>query len=656
MEIECPNCKKILELPDNAVGVKVRCSFCRATFIGEEPAVPLSAPAGSGSKFCPNCGAQTVAGFKFCANCGQSLGATKLVKVASRTPSATVDCVVCGKHMRESSAVKCPRCGNNVCKTHYNRKLDVCSRCTSAVEGELANTAVEVGLSGDWNRAFELVKHADKKNGLVLYVFAAAYANYGAVPSLAYHSREHNIAKHWEYLKASAIAGYPRAQFEFGQHREYYDVEEALGFYTLAADNEFVPAQLKLGKMYADGFKKNELIVKDDQKAFVWFKRAAENGDAEACYRVSKCYGLPIGTAYDPELSIVWLKRSAEKNYPPALHTLGNFSRMGTMMVKDNIAALEYYERAANCGYDRARMYLLSGVTHAKFMAINLSEGPNAVNYPITDFTNLEDVLTWNDEYKTSYLVLRRIETGSFVSGNKTVHISIPYYIGVFPVTQRQWELVMGDRPSHFCNEQFYAARPVEHIQYKDIRGDSNHYCIPESVKVLENSFIGNLRRKTRMLFDLPTCAQWEYACRAGTTTKYNNGSDSCVGIGRFGPVIRPEIISKDCDLSNGTITVGLFPANRWGIYDMHGNVSEFCLDYLDKYNDGSDNPLGSNSNQKVAIRGGSWLDDGNDWPSHCWKETGTCFATWEKYRTEACSGKGFRVVLNFREWDSPKC
>ena len=288
-----------------------------------------------------------------------------------------------------------------------------------------------------------------------------------------------------------------------------------------------------------------------------------------------------------------------------------------------------------------------SVVTVADFdyCVIDMSGGTSATSYPIS---YLPSVPTggWTVEYKTTKLVLRRIKAGSFIMGpdqsdeSHRVTLTKPFYMGVFEVTQKQWELVMGTKPSYFSNASCYATRPVEQVSYNDIRGSSAGAGWPASSAVDATSFLGKLRSKTGLDgFDLPTEAQWEYACRAGTTSMYNNGGDTeddLITLGRYGwsSSMNP---SSSCGTASGTAAVGSYAPNAWGLYDMHGNVSEWCLDRYGDLSYGVDPAgLGSSSGSYRVLRGGGWGGDAD-----------YCTSSYRYNISPSCafSSYGFRIV-----------
>ena len=240
------------------------------------------------------------------------------------------------------------------------------------------------------------------------------------------------------------------------------------------------------------------------------------------------------------------------------------------------------------------------------YMVIDLSGGTNATHYPIT-YLNQVPAGGWTSDYKLDKLVMRLIPPGTFTMGSPSgefgrisdevqhqVTISHPFYMGVFEVTQRQYQRVTGKNPSSYGGEM----RPVEKVSWNTIRGD---YNFPTTLAIGSDSFMGRLRAKTGIqLFDLPTEAQWEYACRAGTTSAINDGSEAGNG-GYMNDVGRYSHNS-----GSDTAAVGSYCPNRWGLYDMHGNVCEWCLDWYGSYvTTIQQDPLGVTGGNYRLARGG---------------------------------------------------
>ena len=265
----------------------------------------------------------------------------------------------------------------------------------------------------------------------------------------------------------------------------------------------------------------------------------------------------------------------------------------------------------------------------AKYCVIDLSAGPDAANYPVT-YLAAEPRGGFNvDEYKTTKLVLKRIEAGSFIMGeNQTdkshkVTLTKSFYMGLFEVTQKQWTLVMGSNPSRFSGD----ALPVEQVSYNMIRGASDGAKWPTSSAVDATSFLGKLQARTKQNFDLPTEAQWEYACRAGTTTSYSCG-DSESG----------DYMWYTSNSSEKAHEVGTKKPNPWGLYDMHGNVWEWNLDWYSSSLAYGTDPKGSASGSYRVLRGGSWYDVA----SYC-----TSSGRGYNYPLDTYSHYGFRLACH---------
>jgi len=267
--------------------------------------------------------------------------------------------------------------------------------------------------------------------------------------------------------------------------------------------------------------------------------------------------------------------------------------------------------------------------TLGDYLVVDLSSGSSASNYPVTYYGTLADLpaAANSDVYKTTNLLMRLIPKGTFIMGSPTnelgrsssetqheVTLTQDFFIGVFEVTQKQWERVMGAWPSYFSNTSYRASRPVEQVTYNAIRGSSAGAGWPGSSSVDANSFMGKLRSKTGKAFDLPTESQWEYAGRAGTTTALNSGYNltSTDNDARMNEVGRywyngGSGYSSSGDTTVGTAKVGSYQVNQWGLYDIHGNVWEWCLDWYGTYPGTVSDPKGASSGSYRVDRGGGW-------------------------------------------------
>ena len=197
------------------------------------------------------------------------------------------------------------------------------------------------------------------------------------------------------------------------------------------------------------------------------------------------------------------------------------------------------------------------------------------------------------------------------------VRLTRGFFMGVTEVTQAQWKAVMGTDPSRFKGDNL----PVERVSWDDAVA----FCLKLSEREGKN-------------YRLPTEAEWECACRAGTTTAFNTGptisTDEANYDGNYAYAAgRKGVYRKK------TMPVGSFKPNAWGIYDMHGNVREWCSDWYGEYPGGEAvDPSGPESGEQRVLRGGSW----GYFPRGCRSA----------FRIRFSSGfrgfsVGFRVVLN---------
>jgi eukaryotic-like serine/threonine-protein kinase len=197
------------------------------------------------------------------------------------------------------------------------------------------------------------------------------------------------------------------------------------------------------------------------------------------------------------------------------------------------------------------------------------------------------------------------IPAGEFLMGAPTTEIGsedderpqhlvkIPsFYIGRYPITQKQYEKIMGHNPSRFKGANF----PVENLSWYDAQ-----------------VFCQNLMEHTKKNYRLPGEAEWEYACRAKTTTPFNFGETISTEVANYDGRDYPYGLVPKSGSRVSLTAVGSFPPNNFGLHDMHGNIWEWCADAW--HDDYIAAPIDGSVWQKAVedyariLRGGSWCD-----------------------------------------------
>ena len=286
-------------------------------------------------------------------------------------------------------------------------------------------------------------------------------------------------------------------------------------------------------------------------------------------------------------------------------------------------------------------VFTVSYVCESPYCVIDLSPGTNAASYAVS---YLDDVPAggWTDEYKTSKLVLKKIAPGSFtvdevdydvgdepfVVDTHKVSITKPFFMGVFEVTQKQYELVTGQNPSRFKGD----TRPVERVTWDEIRGKVGTYNWPKVKTVDGNSFVGRLRARSGISADIPTLAQGEYAFRAADGEIADRSA--------YGRI--PENAGDGKGGYGEHTAVGSYAPNSWGIYDMYGNVSEWTLDWEWYVSGDVSDPVGPNSSadESKIMCGSSWYENIDGY----WDGPGTVRTS------DRSSDLGFRIAASIPE------
>ncbi|MBM2813752.1 MAG: serine/threonine kinase [Ignavibacteria bacterium] len=236
----------------------------------------------------------------------------------------------------------------------------------------------------------------------------------------------------------------------------------------------------------------------------------------------------------------------------------------------------------------------------------------------------------------TGAIEMVEIPAGTFQMGQisiaepvHTVNITKAFYMGKYEVTQKQYTDVIGSNPSQFAGKP---TNPVEQVNWYDAVQFCNELSKKEDLELCYTLEGGTTWRCDfdKKGYRLPTEAEWEYSCRAGTLTDYYTGTteSQLASAGWY-----------DYNSNNTTHPVGLKVANKFGLYDMHGNVWEWCWDWSAIYIAVTfDDTTWPNSGSYRVLRGGSWL---NNNATHC------CSAYHSgDFPVSRFSSLGFRVVM----------
>ena len=267
------------------------------------------------------------------------------------------------------------------------------------------------------------------------------------------------------------------------------------------------------------------------------------------------------------------------------------------------------------------------------YMIVDLSGGASAAEYPVS-FMSAPPAGGWTDEYKTDKLVLRRIPAGTAVLGSPSDEIgrtasseylevqrkttfTNSFYMAVFETTQKQFKNVMGFSPQ--TESAVQDDRPLVFVSYELLRGTNSFFTASDRTggtwpEHEATSFFGVINSKLPASvlaaadlgdyeMELPTASQWEYACRAGTTGSYNNGTTITNEMSDANAALIAQYGGNQwaCPLVGGQKL-----PNAYGLYDMHGNAQELTRDHIYyNYNSGSTEPIWDGTDQIEPLQYG---------------------------------------------------
>jgi hypothetical protein len=336
-----------------------------------------------------------------------------------------------------------------------------------------------------------------------------------------------------------------------------------------------VPTSGEIFERAEQAFEKKNYI-----EAISYYEQAANVGNSEAMNTLGYMYQTATGVTKNTKKAKSWYEQSYSQSNQKAAYNLGYIYEFGVEVMADLGQAKSYYQKSCDWGD-------ANGCERVKYLS--KSEKPVVPSTQLIKYMDLP------------FAEMVYIPGGTFKMGNthkkgfdneKPLHSVMldGFYMGKYEVTQRQWESIMGSNPSYFkdCPDC-----PVEQVSWHDIQ-----------------EFLMKLSSRTGSNYRLPTEAEWEYAAGGGSNdrTRFGNGMDILESSGANFEASEVNPYSRVGEYRRMTIKVGSFKSNGLGIYDMTGNVLEWCSNWYEGYISGiSENPAGPAKGTSRVLRGGSW-------------------------------------------------
>ncbi len=503
-----------------------------------------------------------------------------------------------------------------------------------------------------WLRLAAEQGHADAQVRL-----GAHYLN--KIVFASYRDQDQEEAVKWYRLAAEQ--GHADAQYNLGwmydePHGVPRDDEEAVKWYRLAAEQEHAEAQDSLGLMYQNG----RGVRQDDEEAVKWYRLSAEQGNASGQFYLGRMYENGDGVQQDDEEAVKWYRLAAEQWHTYAQFSLGVMYEKGRGVSRDDKEAVKWYRMAAKQGghvdaQRNLRRLMIKTVT--KWFAVGtlllllVLDARQYLSSPAAPPLAEQPGKVFRDSLKSGgegpEMVV--LPTGSFRMGDlsgdgmsyekpvRRVSISRPITMGKYEVTvgefrrfvtatayqteaERNTGVHEGCYTMEIMGRNKWDSTPGRFWSNLEYRVEDNQpvTCVSRNDA---RRYIDWLNEETGGRYRLPSEAEWEYAARAGSSSRYHFGDDESQ-LCRYGNMAdttrlpNGDVWTEKADCSDGAVystAVGRYRANAFGLYDMHGNVWEWVEDCYGDYagapTDGSARTTGCDSTMYAVFRGGSWYN-----------------------------------------------